>query len=130
MKITLKVPYVSTNRLYTINPNGSRRKTQAGRTVAAEMAKEAWAQRRGRMIEVPVFVLLEIFRPDRRRCDVDNTKGILDAMTHVLWADDSLIADLHSKKRVDRENPRVDLTTFTDYHKFIAAICALPAYES
>lgn len=127
MKITLKVPYVSTNRLYTMNRNGSRRKTYAGMAVAKEMAKEAWGQRRGPVIETEVYVLLEIFMPDRRRRDVDNTKGILDAMTKVLWEDDNQIIDLYSRKRIDKEDPRVDLTVFKSYDSFIKAICNLPA---
>lgn len=109
MKITLTTPYVSTNRLYTVNRNGSRRKTTAGLAVAKEMAKEAWGQHRGPVIESDVYVLLEIFTPDRRRRDVDNTKGILDAMTKVLWVDDSQIVDLHIRKYVCKENPRVEI---------------------
>lgn len=125
MKITLTVPYVSTNRLYTMNRNGSRRKTVAGLAAAKEMAREAWAQRKGPVIEEDVYVLLEIFKPNNRKRDVDNTKGILDAMTKVLWEDDNQIQDLYSRKRIDTENPRVDLTVFKNFESFIKAICNL-----
>jgi len=125
MKITLTTPYVSTNRLYTMNRNGSRRKTYAGLAVAKEMAKEAWGQRIGPVIETDVFVLLELFMPDNRRRDVDNTKGILDSMSKVLWEDDTQITDLYSRKRIDKENPRVELTVLKSYDSFIKSICNL-----
>lgn len=41
-------------------------------------------------------VVLEIYQPTRRECDLDNLpKGVLDGLTHAsVWKDDSQIDDL------------------------------------
>lgn len=109
MKITLTTPYVSTNRLYTVNRNGSRRKTAAGAAAAKALAWEAKAQMRGEPLKNDLAVQIFLFFPDNRKRDLDNIKGLLDAMTGVLWLDDSQIVDLHIRKYVCKENPRVEI---------------------
>lgn len=109
MKITLTTPYVSTNRLYTTNRNGSRRKTAAGSAAARALAWEAKSQMRGQPRKGPLAVEVYLFFPDNRKRDLDNIKGLLDAMSGVLWEDDSQIVDLHIRKYVDKVNPRVEI---------------------
>lgn len=52
-----------------------------------------------------------IIRPIVRNMDIDNgCKAIMDAGTGLLWADDSIITDLHAKKRYTAELARVEIT--------------------
>lgn len=127
MKITLTTPFVSTNRLYTVNRNGSRRKTVAGRVAALGMKQEAHNQYKGAPLAKDIYVIIKIYKPFKRGKDTDNTKGIFDAMTGILWKDDGLIVDIHHHKRTDPENPRVEIATYPTHANFIKAICNLPA---
>lgn len=48
---------------------------------------------------------------DARRKDADNcAKAVLDGLNEVLYADDSQVIDLVVSRRIDRENPRTDVT--------------------
>lgn len=51
------------------------------------------------MIRVPVHVRVELYPADARRRDIDNyLKSLFDALTDAqVWADDSLVRDLHVK---------------------------------
>jgi len=88
-----------------------------GRRFLTKQAKEyketvAWevrAQYRGKPINTPVRLKIALWWPDKRRHDLDNIKGFLDAMTGILYEDDSQIVELTITKAVDRENPRVVL---------------------
>lgn len=52
-----------------------------------------------------------IIRPIVRNMDIDNgCKAIMDAGTGLLWADDSIITDLHARKRYTAELARVEIT--------------------
>jgi len=55
-------------------------------------------------------VTMEIFMGTKRKCDIDNfNKLCFDAMSGILWIDDSQIKELHIKKGYDKENPRISL---------------------
>lgn len=91
-KITLTVPNVTTNRLYT-NSRTTGRKIL---TKLARVTKEAWAweanaQYRDFPVNHEIEVRIDLYFPDRRRRDTDNIKALLDSMTGILWKDDSLI---------------------------------------
>ena len=67
----------------------------------------------------PVFpaerlkVELAFFMPDKKRRDPTNLlKGLLDALEGVVYSDDQQIDALSWRKgELDRENPRVEITT-------------------
>jgi len=112
MKITLTIPNVSTNRLYT-------RSRTTGRKILTKIAretKEAWAwEAKSQFMREPFAEELEIridlFFPDKRRRDADNTKALFDAMTGVLWEDDSLIAAYMTRKHImPGEDPKIIIT--------------------
>jgi len=59
-----------------------------------------------------VAVLVRLYFPDRRRCDIDNRiKGCQDALTKAgIWADDVQVDDLRVLRMpVDKLNPRCDV---------------------
>lgn len=71
---------------------------------------EARSQFHGKPLTGPLAVTIDLYWPDRRNRDVDNIKVLLDALTGIVWEDDGLIVDLHTKKGFDRSNPRVVMT--------------------
>lgn len=112
MKILLTVPNVSTNRLYTNSRSTGRRIL----TTLARETKDAWkweamAQYKGDPIETELEVRVDLYFPDRRRRDGDNIKALFDAMTGVLWKDDSLIEAHMVRKHVVRgKDPKIIIT--------------------
>ncbi len=49
--------------------------------------------------DCPIKLYIEFQFDDNRRRDLDNlTKSILDALKHILYTDDSLIMELHTRK--------------------------------
>lgn len=64
----------------------------------------------GEPLEGPLVVTVDIFWPDRRNHDIENLKGLFDALSGVVWVDDGQIVDLHLTKAVDKENPRLEMT--------------------
>lgn len=112
MNVTITTPYVSTNALYTINRyNGKRVLTKKARVHKEAIAWEAKEQIGSRKPMAGVLVVeVHWYMPDQRRRDLDNIKMVLDALTGVLWVDDSNIWQLRMFKYVDKENPRFEIT--------------------
>lgn len=109
MKITLKIPHVSTNRMYTNSKiTGRKILTNIARTSKDGWAWEAKSQMRGGPRKGDLCVEIYLHFPDKRRRDLDNIKALLDAMTGVLWEDDSQIVDLHIRKYVS-DKPRIEI---------------------
>jgi Holliday junction resolvase RusA-like endonuclease len=72
---------------------------------------DARYQCRGLMLREPLSITVRFYFKDNRRRDVDNFKKLIfDALTGVVYADDSLIVAEHTYKAVDREKPRVEIT--------------------
>lgn len=111
MKITLTTPFVSTNRLYT-NSRTTGRKilTKGARWAKEAMAQEAQEQYTKDPIDKEIEVRFDLYFPDRRRRDGDNIKGLIDAMTGVLWKDDSLIEAHMVRRHIDHDMPRIIIT--------------------
>lgn len=61
-----------------------------------EAVRALVAESRQSVITGPVRVVVQAFRPDRRRRDLDNVlKSLLDSLTHAgVWQDDDQITDL------------------------------------
>lgn len=112
IKLTLLTLPLTTNSLYA--HTGSRRfLTQRGRDNKEGMAWEARQQYRGRPLEGPLRAEIALYWPDMRRHDVDNIKGLLDALTGIIWEDDSQIQTLTISKAWDKETPRVEVVVLS-----------------
>jgi len=58
--------------------------------------------------EKPVKMMIEFYRSDQRRVDLDNLlRPILNALKGIVWKDDSQIHELTAIKDVDKDNPRL-----------------------
>lgn len=112
MKVTIKTPYVSTNKLYTTSRTTGRRiltkKARVHKELIAWEAKEQIGFQKPMKGELQVEVHWHM--PDRRRRDLDNLKMVLDSLTKVCWEDDSDIWILRIFKYIDKENPRFEIT--------------------
>jgi len=59
-------------------------------------------------------VSLRFYRKTRHKCDLDNlVKAVLDGLQGVLFVDDSQIDDIHARREVDRDSPRVEIWVTT-----------------
>jgi Holliday junction resolvase RusA-like endonuclease len=67
-------------------------------------------QQISRTFDEPVAVQVDVFRPNRKRVDIDNAcKAVLDGLNGVAYTDDHLIYDLIVHKRYDKANPRAEV---------------------
>lgn len=67
-----------------------------GRSYRKAVADQVLIQRGAKHYEGKLRVVIEAWRPDKRKRDLDNLlKAVLDSLTHAgVWADDGLIVDL------------------------------------
>ena len=67
-----------------------------GRSYRKAVADQVFIQRGAKHYEGKLKVVIEAWRPDNRKRDLDNLlKAVLDSLTHAgVWADDGLIIDL------------------------------------
>lgn len=57
-----------------------------------------------------IAVVLEFFRANEIRCDLDNlAKAVLDGMNGICYQDDRQIAEMVLYRLLDRKNPRVEV---------------------
>lgn len=96
---------VSTNNMYV----GKKILTSEARVKKAAIAWEANEQYTGELLEGPLSVVIIYYWPDLRTGDIDNIKGLLDALTGVIWKDDGQIVGLHLYKKVSRKDPRIEI---------------------
>lgn len=109
--ITITTMPVTTNRLYKTSPNIPRpivtKKAGAMKEAVAWEAKAEWPHE---VLECDIKVEMIFYWPDKRKRDVDNVKGFIDAFNRIVWQDDSQITDLTLRKRVHASDPRVEIT--------------------
>lgn len=108
MKIELSTLPLSTNTMYFYV--GGRRVLKArARELKEQMADEAMSQYRKPPVEHAIRVQIALRWPTRANHDIDNIKMLLDALTGVLWVDDSQIVELHLTKEYNKAHPGVSL---------------------
>lgn len=100
-KIDLKISKIppSVNVIW-INKARGRYKSKKGKEFETLATYEIKKQYKGEIKTNALKVKIIITFKDKRRRDVDNyNKGILDAMTGLIYEDDSQIVELHTIKR-------------------------------
>lgn len=59
----------------------------------------------------PLVVAVTLFHGTRRTVDIDNYgKVLLDALTGIVWVDDSQIEEMTVRRGYDKERPRVEIS--------------------
>jgi crossover junction endodeoxyribonuclease RusA len=87
-------------------------------TTVAKNIKEAYTweaknQWKAAPLKDDLGVSIKFFHKTHRKQDIDNfNKLVLDALTGVVWVDDSQIQEMHIKKAVDSKYPRTELTVW------------------
>jgi Holliday junction resolvase RusA-like endonuclease len=101
-------------------PNARARRGRGGNHYTPDKTRAyrnrvAWECTRKRLATWPLHaryaVELTFHMPNSRRADADNlAKGVLDALNGIAWEDDSQVQRLVVEKRIDRANPRAEVT--------------------
>lgn len=114
--MTLRTLPILTNRLY-----GGRRYLTAEAKVNKEaLGWEARVEWRGKPLTGPVALDIALWWPDSRNRDIDGVKGLLDAMTGILYEDDAQIVELRIRKGIDRTMPRIEIYAYCADHLMLA----------
>ncbi len=84
--------------------------TPKGKALKEAYGWEAKKQWKFAPIEADVNVKIEIFFGTKRKCDWDNFHKLsMDALTGIVWVDDSQIQGAMVKKNYDKDNPRIEI---------------------
>lgn len=85
--------------------------TPEGRRIKRDYQLEARSQWRLPALQGELELDITLYFGTKRRSDVDNFHKLsLDALTGILYADDSQITDFHVHKRYDKERPRIEIS--------------------
>lgn len=88
--------------------------TSEGKAIKESYQWQARSQYRDIPLSEPLGASLRVFFSTKRQHDVDNyNKLILDALTGIVWVDDSQLQELHIYKDYDKEKPRIEITIHT-----------------
>jgi len=113
IKITLLGEPRSTNNIYKTLCRGNfptRYMSQEGKTLKEAYQWQIRSQYKGKPIKTPVGVKMSLWNGNKRKNDIDNfNKLVFDALTGLVYEDDSQITELHIIKGYDKENPRVEI---------------------
>ena len=100
IKLELSVMPPSVNSLWVNKPNG-RYKSKKGKIFEETARSELKNQFRCKPLANGLKVRIRLYFKDKRKRDIDNyNKGILDAMTNIVYNDDSQIEELNIKKMI------------------------------
>jgi crossover junction endodeoxyribonuclease RusA len=84
--------------------------TAEGKAIKEGYQWEAKSQWKGDPITEPVALSIRFYFATKRRRDLDNqNKLVLDALTGIVYEDDSQIDELHLYRRYDKQNPRIEI---------------------
>jgi len=84
--------------------------TPAGKKLKEQYQWEARAQWKGKPLVGDIEVSITLYFGTKRKADLDNfNKLSLDALTGIVWEDDSQIADLRVRRAYDKLRPRIEI---------------------
>lgn len=100
IKLELSTMPPSVNSLWINKPSG-RYKSKRGKIFENLACGELKKQFRYKPLANSLKVRIRLYFKDKRKRDIDNyNKGILDAMTRIVYNDDSQIEELNVKKTI------------------------------
>lgn len=116
MKINLIGEPISTNGLYATMCRGnfpSRYMTKRGKDLKEDYQWQVKSQYKGKPMTGLIGMMVSLYFGNKRKNDIDNfNKIVYDALTGLVWVDDSQIEWVRTQKYYDKENPRVELEIY------------------
>jgi crossover junction endodeoxyribonuclease RusA len=113
MRIVLSGEPLSTNNVYRYHCQFGRAAgymSAEGKARKTDYAWQARGQYHGTPLAVGLRLTATLYFGRRGKRDADNyNKLVLDALTGIVWEDDSQIEDLRVVKSFDKANPRIEL---------------------
>ena len=86
--------------------------TPAGKALKEAYQWEAKSQWKGRPLQGDVAVSVVFYFGTKRRFDLDNANKLwADALTGIVYGDDSQIAELTLRRAYDKVRPRIEITS-------------------
>jgi Holliday junction resolvase RusA-like endonuclease len=109
--ITLKGNPISTNNTYFHLKTGIRIMSTKARALKEDYQWQAKSQWKKQPLDCDLSVSIKLYFGTRRKVDWDNFHKLsMDALTGIVWVDDSQIQRATVEKFYDKENPRIELT--------------------
>lgn len=113
-KIALRGNPLSTNSIYKSVCRGrfpSVYLTTKGKDLKEEYRKQATKQfKKRKPFKGDLEVWVTIYFGTKRRADWDNFHKLsMDALSKIVWDDDSQIIEAHVSKRYDKKDPRIEI---------------------
>jgi len=112
-KIVFRGEPLSTQHLYKIARFGGRAgimMTAEGKAAKAEYGWEAKRQWQAKPLQGEIVLSVTFYFKTKRRRDLDNQNKILfDALSGIVYEDDSQIAELRLRREYDRARPRIEV---------------------
>ena|SRR3990167_9111239 len=117
MNFTLLGEPLSTQSLYGLTCRGkfpTRYMTAKGKALKIDYQWQLKSQNKGKkIIKGDVGMEVKLYFGTKRRQDVDNFNKILyDAMTGIVYEDDSQIQCVLTEKKYDKKSPRIELEVY------------------
>jgi len=113
IELILKGEPKSTSHIYKVSCRGKYAgvyMSATGKSIKLSYQWQAKSQYKGKPIEGDLEVWIELFFGTKRKADWDNfNKLIMDALTGIVWVDDSQITEAHVSKMYCKENPRIEI---------------------
>lgn len=111
--IILKGQPISTNNCYFHLKPGVRILTPKSRTLKEDYKWQVKSQYKGKPLTEPLAIGIKIYFKTLRKVDWDNYHKLsVDALTGIVWLDDSQIQKATVEKFYDKINPRIEITIY------------------
>ncbi len=113
MLITLKGNPRSTQTLYKMCSRGkfvTMYMSKLGKDLKKSYQEQAWEQWLSDPLDCDLEIFIKLYFGTKRKADWDNFHKLsMDALTGIVWEDDSQIQEAHVKKLYCKENPRIEI---------------------
>lgn len=112
IKLKLTVMPPSVNTMWINKPKG-RYKSKRGKEFEKEALYEIKRQYKGKLLTGRLKMNLRLFFKGKTKRDIDNyNKGILDALTGIIYADDEQIEELNILKKTDNPENKIEIEIY------------------
>lgn len=87
--------------------------TADGKTLKTDYQWQAKSQWKRKILTGDIEVIIRLYFGTKRKCDWDNFHKLsMDALTGIVWADDSQIQRATVEKFYDKNSPRIEIEVY------------------